>query len=250
MTRYHLQSILVPVLLLLALPASSKAAATYTLPKGLTVGEEFQLVFMTFNNYYSATDTNIADYNADVTADAKSSGSIVKAITLALNLQWKAIVSTEAESAAANIGTSTAPIYNLGNELVANGTAGLWSGSLKNEGIQFSEDGYLTDFWTYSGTNPNGSIAVGDAMGDANVITGETADTDSTWIDDGPDSDTIGPASLEAISPLLIVTGKNTVGLAPVAVPEPARVVLTGIALTLVGNLFIRRRRHPLRSRS
>jgi len=111
--RYRMKPLFAPALLLLAGPMLSRAATTYYIPNGLTTGEEFQLVFLADNDYYSVTSSNIATYNTDVTDDAESSGSMVKSMTAALGIQWKAIVSTGAESAATNIGTSTVPIYNL-----------------------------------------------------------------------------------------------------------------------------------------
>ncbi len=248
--RYRMKQLFAPALLLAAGPMLSRAATTYYIPNGLTTGEEFQLVFLADNDYYSVTSSNIATYNTDVTDDAESSGSMVKSMTVALGIQWKAIVSTGAESAATNIGTSTVPIYNLYGQVVANGTAGLWSGSLVNA-IQYSEDGYLTQAWTYTGTNSNGSIDVGYALGDTNVQAGDTYDTDYNWVAGGP-----ALASDEgfffAISPVLIVTGPKTVALAPlVTTPEPSSGMLAGIGLALVGIGAVRRHDyHKSRSRS
>ena len=98
-----------------ALPAAELVAAVIP-PIGLAPGMQYQLIFVTRDGR-DATSSNIADYNAFVTAQA--------ALNPLLPLTtWHAVASTVAVNAATNAPSLGLPVYNTGGEEVAAGNAG------------------------------------------------------------------------------------------------------------------------------
>ena len=89
---------------------------------------------------------------------------------------WKAIGSTPTVAARDNTNTNPAvatgfPIYDLGvgNLRVANDNVDLWDGSIGSEGIRTTETGdrpIALDPQVFTGTAPNGSPAMGTALGE------------------------------------------------------------------------------------
>jgi hypothetical protein len=127
-------------------------AANVVLPTDLAPGSPYQLVFVTSGSRDSLS-ADINDYNAFVAAQATSSvSSVVQGAT------WKAIMSTPTVNAVDNAPTySDVPIYNTHGDRVANNSADLWDGSIRNP-IQYNENGELytdSSVWTntyYDGT--------------------------------------------------------------------------------------------------
>ena len=95
------------------------SAAPITVPTGLNPGDQYRLAFVT-STTRDATSSNIADYNAFVTAAANSVPQFV-----ALGTTWHAIGSTAAVAARDNTNTnftvnpSGQPIYNLKGTLLS-----------------------------------------------------------------------------------------------------------------------------------
>jgi len=115
------------------------------------------LVFITADTY-SAYDSNIADYNALVTAEADSVPALA-----ALDTTWSVLGSTSTVSAINNIGADPGvPIYNLEGYEIASDVPYLVTGDWYNT-ILYDENG--DDFETggqlfaWTGTQPNGQIA-------------------------------------------------------------------------------------------
>ncbi len=103
------------------------SAAPITVPTDLNPGDTYRLVFVT-STERDAMSSDIADYNAFVTAAANSVPEL-----LALGTTWKAIGSTETVDARDNTGTNPGvatgvPIYTLADTRIANDNADLWDG--------------------------------------------------------------------------------------------------------------------------
>ena len=159
------------------------APGTLTLPGGatlnLTLGEQFRLAYVTAD-FYSGSSSDIATYNTDVNDEA---GDL--SIAALAGIGWKVIGSTDTVSALQNIGTDGVRVYNLGGQEVASndgvGSGGLFSGGLMNP-IDFIENG-TGGLPTYvmTGTQPNGSIYTGLALGDSNWLLGVWSATNLQW---------------------------------------------------------------------
>src|ERR1035438_6768697 len=84
-------------------------ASPITVPVGLAPGSQYRLVFVTAETTYQALDSNIADYNAEVSLEANSVTAL-----LDLGTTWRVIGSTSSVNAITNIGSDpNVPIYNL-----------------------------------------------------------------------------------------------------------------------------------------
>jgi hypothetical protein len=71
-----------------AVASPSVQASIVTQPVGLAPGTQYRIVFVT-DNSYAPSDTNIADYNADVTSEANNVAALKS-----LNTTWSAIMAT------------------------------------------------------------------------------------------------------------------------------------------------------------
>src|ERR1039458_1101140 len=115
------------------------AAGIITTPVSLAPGSQYRLVFVTADTY-TATDSNIADYNAEVSLEANT----VTALQ-GLNTSWSVIGSTNSVNVVTNIGSDpNVPIYNLDGLKVANDATtnpgGLFAGSLFTP-LDYDENG-------------------------------------------------------------------------------------------------------------
>ena len=201
-------------------------ASIVTTPSGLSVGQQFRLVFVT-SGQRDATSTDIADYNAfvDIAGD------------IAIASDWKAIASTETVNARDNTGTTGdggVPIYNLAGELVANHYADLWDESIQNF-INVDEFGNDPDYWVWTGTTGLGLTS--QHLGGATGTYGTTDDTEDIWMFE----DIVGTSTE------LHFFGLSDIFTVPSAdpIPEPASVItwtLLGI-VGWVGTWWNRRRK-------
>ena len=116
--------------------APAAQAAPITAPGG-GYPASYRLAFIT-NGTTDATSTDIADYNAFVTAAAAGVTEVN-----ALGATWKVIGSTAAVSAKVNTGAllpadvgysaaNDVPIYNLDGDLLSLNNTGLWDGAIDN----------------------------------------------------------------------------------------------------------------------
>ena len=131
--------------------ALGAGAAPITTPVGLNPGDQYRLVFLT-STTRDATSTDIADYNAFVTAAANTQQALVDLATT-----WTAIASTDAVDALDNTGTNPSvtagvPIYLLdGVSLVANDNADLWDAAIVTP-IMITEAGAAISTLVWTGT--------------------------------------------------------------------------------------------------
>ncbi len=111
--------------------AATLSAQGLTLPTDLNPGDPYRLIYVTASAR-DALSTDIADYNAHVTADAAANPDLA-----ALGANWTAVCSTETVVAPDNTqtnptppGSTGVPIYNPDGVRVADDYDQLWSGSL------------------------------------------------------------------------------------------------------------------------
>ena len=225
----------------LALTAHMTLAAPVTIPAGLNPGDTYRIAFVT-STTRDATSTNIADYNAFVTAAANSQASLA-----ALGTIWTAIASTSTVSARDNtstvpssvVGGSTGvPIFLLNDTQLAGSYDTLWSGTLDNS-LSIDETGETTtgsgSVWT--GTTPAGLTEFAFGLGVTTIFGARLGDafaTGGSWTALGV-SETSFEFQLYSLSGLLTVPSES------VSIPAPGSLSL--LALGLAGLGFARRRR-------
>jgi hypothetical protein len=231
------------IVCMLGLPAVANAAFLYT-PPDLAAGSDYRLIFTT-STTTKATSTSVSTYNSFVTSAAAGDPSLPATI-------WTAIASTSAKSALANLDSvcsttacQDAPIYLVdGTTLVAATQAALFSGTLldssgplTSQGVHLNQNGAgigsAEEAWT--GSNADGTVAAGHALGSANPEEGDPYNTNSFWL-------AAGTTSNGSSFPLYAISGQLTV---PAPEPMSGALLLTGgVATGLVRRL--RRRRQPV----
>ncbi len=220
--------------------AGSAHAAPITTPVGLDPGDQYRLVFVT-SMTRDATSTDIADYNAFVTAAANTQQALVN-----LGTTWMAIASTDDVDARDNTGTNPfvstgVPIYLLdGVSLVANDNADLWDAAIANP-IMITEGGAALSTLVWTGTTRFGIAGPGFPQGSPlgsvtnDVIRGISSLASVSWIE-ATGSPAGALSSFYGLSGVLIV---------PTVVPEPGTLILFALGLAGLG-LAHRKRPRPL----
>ena len=140
--------------LLLVMMASSASADPVTIPPGLAPGSVYHLAFVTSGSH-NALSTDIADYDAFVTAQAN-----LDPFLAALNTTWSVIGSTETVDAIDHIGV-VGPVYNTRGQLVTDTLAHMFgSGGLAGV-IGYYQDGgfFAGNEYVWTGTGTDGRAA-------------------------------------------------------------------------------------------
>src|ERR1039458_7016621 len=240
MSDMRLRTFFVLAVAVVGLAANCAADGIITVPPSLAPGSQYRLVFVTAD-FYTATSSNIGDYNTDVNNGANNLAGDTGSLLAPLGTSWLDIGSTATVNAIDNIGIdSGVPIYDLEGNLIAN-DAGTEAGGLIGSNpifspIMFTELGTYLYTLVWTGSTWEGDTSAGSALGDpGDVIYGVDGLTnDHQWITAGFDSPSDGALNgLYGISEVLTV---------PSATPEPsttAMVILAG-ALTF----FARRGGH------
>jgi hypothetical protein len=219
--------------------ASLCSAAPITAPPGLTVGQQYRLVFVTAD-LYTATNTNISYYNGVVTTEADA----VAALN-ALSTTWYDIGSTATVNAIDNIGADVGvPIYDTDGHLVAADASttsahALFSNQSLDGNMTYNENGSpiagFVEVWT--GTYVNGTPGGHPALGSTGTVTaGATNTTSGFWIA----NQTLAPTTAR---PLYAISGIITYGEAPV--PEPGT-----MSLMMLGGMFLVGKVRSMRGRA
>jgi hypothetical protein len=208
-------------------------------PPGLPAGSQYRLVFSTSTGF-SATSSNIADYNGFVTKVANAEPALTS-----LGTQWKAIASTTTTTALENTGTSPeqsvgVPVYNLEGELVAMSNADLWDGTLSadllcDEHGGYPPAGYTTAIWTgtiWNGEPPDNDVNNVFPLGTSSPAWGQSNLKSDYWI-----YSSHGSYMASKEMPFYAISGILT------AVPEPSSLALAAAAFCSIAAISIRRRR-------
>jgi hypothetical protein len=141
--------------------------AGLVVPPDLLPGEQYRVLFVTSTDR-NATSTNIADYNAFVTAAASSEADFAS-----LGTTWSAVASTAAVSARNNTNTNPAngvgvPIYRPDGLRLAVGNTDFWKCPLVPS-PDLTETGTANPYslvWT--GTSDLGTVVAGQGLGASN----------------------------------------------------------------------------------
>jgi hypothetical protein len=193
-------------------------------PPGVQVGEQYQLIFVTFDSF-PATSTNIADYNAFVTAEA-AANPILAAFDAANGVTWTAIGSTASINANVNA-PSSGSVYNMNGDLVADAAQPLYADSLLSP-IAYDQFGNAVgniEIWT--GDAPGGGGYSGHQLGSLDPTFGAPGYTNYPW-EYYADAAYFGLVPTDSL-PLYALSSEIT------DTPEPGTVamLLAGLALLL-----------------
>ncbi len=154
-------------------------------PPGLQPGEQYRILFLT-DGARDATSTDIADYDAFVTAEAESSPPMA-----ALQTRWRAVAGTPGLSASEHTETvpgspgANVPIYRPDGVRVETGSRQLWLARSSNPLLSspaVTQTGVLTTgvvVWT--GTNPTGILAGAIALGRDRPTAGTSGSRSYPW---------------------------------------------------------------------
>jgi len=187
-------------------------ASPITIPAGLNPGDTYHLAFVTAGTR-DATSSNIADYDAFVTAEANLDADLA-----ALGTTWKVIGSTFNDAPAyIHVGV-TGPVYNLAGQEVATDLFDLFDGTLLAP-IGFDQFGSPAAHLAWTGSEVNGDRYLGLSLGSSSVIYGVPTFVSSFWILDNT------LVSGQALS-LYGISGPLVVPVAVPAVPEPTSLLL------------------------
>jgi hypothetical protein len=232
MSDMRLRTFFVLAVAVVGLAANCAADGIITVPPSLAPGSQYRLVFVTAD-FYTATSSNIGDYNTDVNNGANNLAGDTGSLLAPLGTSWLDIGSTATVNAIDNIGIdSGVPIYDLEGNLVANdagtGVGGMFSGSLFSS-ISTTELGVTTITITpftgiFSIGTEAGSVGLGSGL---YVDVGLSGATSFAW----ENYETVYGADHE---PLYGISEVLTV-----PTPEPSTTVL----LTLGGAILIGARR-------
>jgi hypothetical protein len=211
------------------LSASLASAAPITIPPDLAPGSTYFLAFVTAGTH-DALSSNIADYDAFVTAEANSDLTLA-----ALGTTWKVIGSTATVDAITHIGV-TGPVYNLSGQIVATGSLDMFDGTLVAP-IEYNQNGLLQSSYVWTGTLPTGiedsGLGLGTTFPEDSRI-GQSSKIDSQWITEHVENISNNHAFYGISGPLVVTT----------AVPEPSTIsLMLSPAFLLLGTLRRRRNR-------
>ncbi len=192
-------------------------------PPSLQVGDQYQLIFVTSDSL-PATSTNIADYNAFVTAEA-AANPILAAFDAANGVTWTAIGSTTGVNAKVNA-PSSSTVYNMNGDLIANAAQPLYADSLFAP-IAYDQFGNAVgniEIWT--GNGHGGVASSGEELGSLDTTFGAPGYTSPAW-EVYADAAYFGLVPSDSL-PLYALSSEITV------TPEPGTV-----ALVLVGSALL-----------
>lgn len=213
------------VILPLLLPAV--VPATVILPD-VPAGTPYEILFVTLDTT-TATSADINTYNSFVTAEANLS-PVLAALTTQHDLTWHVVGSTSTVDAIVNAPDNGVAVYNTQGQLLADAATGIYNGTITNP-AQYNQFGNAETSYVFTGSTMLGGLETGNALGDTNVVYGDSNQSNSAWISVNTTSETQLP--LYALSS---------------PVPEPSTLVIAMIGASTA--LFLKRRRRRAASAS
>lgn len=216
----------IPVLFAALLAPPATAGPIVPVPTSLAPGAAYRLLFVSLGTT-TADMTNISAYNVFATQEANSVPELA-----ALGSNWVIVGGTTALTALANMGSSTAPVYDLAGNLVGASMAAVCAaGNISSHGpvnINQFGDAYFGSVWT--GTSDSCGVQPRALGGNSSgqVRMGSTEESNSNWI-------SASNGDRNSSFPIYVLSGElNT------PTPEPGTVVLLGMGLT---GLWLARRK-------
>ncbi len=212
----------------LAFPAGHLMAA-FIPPSGLAPGSQYQVIFVT-QGWHNAASSDIAVYNAFVTAEAALSPSLPTGVT------WDAVVSTPTVNANVNAPSIPGlPIYGTQGQLVALGQTGLYTDALINEPT-FADGGPVPgSYLLWTGSFSSGVRATNNhMMGGFPIAVGHPGlyNYQGHWLDDGLWPRQPFDTGYQRDLPFYALSSPITV-----PTPEPSTLTLLVSALLVVGGM-------------
>ncbi len=208
-----------------ALPTSQSFAAPITTPTDLLPGAQYRLAFLTAGTR-NAASTDIADYDAFVTAEANSVPELSS-----LSTTWQVIGSTATVDARDHTGTDPfgpgVPIYRLDDIRLVDDYADLWDGDL-DAPLEVDQNGIVPGiFLVYTGTGFPGIATV--PLGGVTVAVGASFETGTAWAQVGLEAQ---PSAIDR--PFYAISAVLTV-------PVPEAGTLSMLTLSLAVLLLVHR---------
>jgi hypothetical protein len=222
------------VMAMLTLGTTSLSAGTIvTTPAGLAPGAQYQLLFVTADEF-AATSSSISVYNTDVSNEAALNPTLAQFDSLN-GVTWTVIGSTASVSASVNA-ASTGSVYTLNGVMVADSANSLYS--IGFSGNLFSapditQFAVLQPFVVWTGSGIDGSISsqpLGNSGGSGTVAGGPNT-TNFCWISCGASDAFSSPTP---ILPLYALSSVITVPASTASTPEPSTFILLIAGLLVV----------------
>jgi hypothetical protein len=215
-----------PLLIATLLAPLAMAGPIVPVPTSLASGASYRLLFVSVGTT-TANMTNISSHNAFATAEANSVPELA-----ALGSNWVIVGGTSALTALANMGSSTAPVYDLAGNLVGASMAAICAaGNISSHGpLNINQLGntYSGNVWTGTSDSCGAQSRALGGNSSGEVRMGSTSASNTNWI-------SVANGNRNTSLPIYVLSGELT---SPV--PEPGTVVLLGMGL---GGLLLARRR-------